>query len=56
MDKKTRIGGKQMDLIKQIEELNFALLQSFSNKQDQTWGVLFGTNTNRTIMMQTMPM
>lgn len=30
-----------MDLIKQIEELNFALLQSFSNKQDQAWGVLF---------------
>lgn len=30
-----------MDLIKQIEELNFALLQSFSNKQDQIWGVLF---------------
>jgi GNAT superfamily N-acetyltransferase len=30
-----------MDLIKQIEELNFALLQSFSNRQDQTWGVLF---------------
>lgn len=30
-----------MDLIKQIEELNFALLQSFSNKQDQPWGVLF---------------
>ncbi len=30
-----------MDLIKQIEELNFALLQSFSNKQDQRWGALF---------------
>ncbi|WP_409252835.1 GNAT family N-acetyltransferase [Bacillus sp. SCS-153A] len=30
-----------MDLIKQIEELDFALLQSFSNKQDRTWGVLF---------------
>ncbi|MGM7703252.1 GNAT family N-acetyltransferase [Pseudalkalibacillus sp. Hm43] len=30
-----------MDLLKQIEELNFALLQSFSNKQDRTWGVLF---------------
>ncbi|EDL65751.1 GNAT family N-acetyltransferase [Bacillus sp. SG-1] len=30
-----------MDLIKQIEELDFALLQSFSNKEDRTWGVLF---------------
>ncbi|MYL39597.1 GNAT family N-acetyltransferase [Halobacillus litoralis] len=30
-----------MDLMKQIEELDFALLQSFSNKQDQPWGVLF---------------
>jgi GNAT superfamily N-acetyltransferase len=30
-----------MDLIKEIEELNFALLQSFSKKEDKTWGVLF---------------
>jgi GNAT superfamily N-acetyltransferase len=30
-----------MDLLKEIEELNFALLQSFSNKLDKTWGVLF---------------
>ncbi|MBO8155666.1 MAG: GNAT family N-acetyltransferase [Bacillaceae bacterium] len=30
-----------MDLIKQIEELEFTLLQSFSNRQDQPWGVLF---------------
>ncbi|MCF6139544.1 GNAT family N-acetyltransferase [Pseudalkalibacillus berkeleyi] len=30
-----------MDLRKQIEELDFALLQSFSNKEDLEWGVLF---------------
>ncbi|MBH0231439.1 GNAT family N-acetyltransferase [Halobacillus yeomjeoni] len=30
-----------MDLMKQIEELEFALLQSFSNKEDRTWGTLF---------------
>ncbi|QPC45597.1 GNAT family N-acetyltransferase [Mangrovibacillus cuniculi] len=30
-----------MNIVKQIEELNFALLQSFSNRQDQPWGVLF---------------
>lgn len=30
-----------MDLIKEIEELNFALLQSFSNKQERPWGALF---------------
>lgn len=30
-----------MDLKKQIEELDFALLQSFSSKQDQSWGALF---------------
>ncbi|WP_226577695.1 GNAT family N-acetyltransferase [Halobacillus litoralis] len=30
-----------MDLISQMEELNFALLQSFSTKQDRPWGALF---------------
>ncbi|MBA2174810.1 GNAT family N-acetyltransferase [Halobacillus locisalis] len=30
-----------MDLLKQIEKLDFALLQSFSTKQERTWGVLF---------------
>ena len=30
-----------MELEKQIEELDFALLQSFSTKHDRPWGVLF---------------
>lgn len=30
-----------MDLVKQIEELDFELLQSFSTKQDRPWGSLF---------------
>lgn len=30
-----------MNLLEQIEELDFELLQSFSQKQDQPWGVLF---------------
>ncbi|OZM56599.1 GNAT family N-acetyltransferase [Lottiidibacillus patelloidae] len=34
-----------MDVIKEIEELNFALLQSFTNKQDKPWGALFSNKT-----------
>ncbi|NMH72522.1 GNAT family N-acetyltransferase [Bacillus sp. RO2] len=30
-----------MDVLKQLEELNFALLQSFSNRKDLPWGVMF---------------
>jgi ribosomal protein S18 acetylase RimI-like enzyme len=30
-----------MNLLNQIEELDFALLQSFSKKEDKPWGVLF---------------
>ncbi|EMF45241.1 hypothetical protein B481_3408 [Planococcus halocryophilus Or1] len=30
-----------MDLLKQINELDFALLQSFSTKHDRPWGALF---------------
>ncbi len=41
MNKQTGKVGDEISLIKQIEELDFALLQSFSNKKDQPWGVLF---------------
>lgn len=41
MEEKLEIGGVQMDIIKQIEELDFALLQSFAYKKEQPWGVLF---------------
>lgn len=30
-----------MNLLKQINELNFALLQSFSTKHDRPWGTFF---------------